>query len=84
MKRTLGPLLLLATLFVSGAAIAQEKPAKKGQPKVIKIDTITVEGQVQKPQAFYILQRSELTFQGLEPKKSFVPLILRSVEKEPF
>lgn len=73
------------------AAQAKQAPAQstgkakdKGSPRVIQIDTVTVEGEVQKPEAFYILQRSELDFRGLEPKKSFIPLILESVEKEPF
>jgi len=45
---------------------------------------ITVEGRRQKPQAFYILQRQNLNFDGLELKKSFVPKIEKSVEKQPF
>jgi hypothetical protein len=70
---------LLAFLGAS-SAIAQ----KRRQPKVIQFKEIRIEGIIQKPEAFYILQRSELNFKGLEPKKSFLPLILKSVEKEPF
>jgi hypothetical protein len=54
------------------------------QRKVIRLEAIKVEGRIQKPQAFYILQRSNLNFEGLELKKSFIPEILRSIEKEPF
>jgi len=57
---------------------------KKNAPRVLQLEALKVSGQVQKPEAFYILQRSELDFKGLEPKKSFVPLILKSVEKDPF
>ena len=63
--------------------LAQNKSAK-GKARVIRIDTIKVEGKIQKPEAFYILQRSQLNFEGLEPKKSFLPLIIKSVDKEPF
>jgi len=66
--------------FFAGQANAQ----KKRRPKVIQFKEIRIEGVIQKPEAFYILQRSELDFKGLEPKKSFLPLILKSVEKEPF
>ena len=59
-------------------------PRKKGQPRVIQIDAVTVEGEVQKPEAFYILQRSELNFKGLEPARRFIPSIIESVEKDPF
>lgn len=79
---------LIALLLIATPALAQDAPAAKKTPKkkpgVIQIDALTVEGQIQKPEAFYILQRSELNFKGLEPQKSFIPLILKSVEKEPF
>lgn len=68
--------------MVATTAVAQSK--KKGRGRVIKIEAVTVEGKIQKPEAFYILQRSELNFRGLEPKKSFIPLIIKSVESEPF
>jgi hypothetical protein len=52
--------------------------------KVIRLDAIKVEGRIQKPQAFYILQRSNLNFEGLELKQSFIPKIIKSVEEKPF
>ncbi len=56
-------------------------PKKK---KVIRLDAITVEGRIQKPQAFYILQRSNLNFEELNKAESFVPKVVKSVEKDPF
>ena len=64
-------------------ALAQKKAAKAG-PRVIQIDAVTVKGKIQKPEAFFFLQRSQLNFEGLDPKKSFVPLIIKSVDKAPF
>lgn len=52
--------------------------------RVIRITETKIEGRIQKPQAFYILQRSNLNFEGLELKNSFVPKIIQSVEKAPF
>jgi hypothetical protein len=52
--------------------------------KVIRLETITVEGRIQKPQAFYILQRSNLNFDELERTESFLPKVVKSVEKDPF
>lgn len=52
-------------------------------PKVIVLEEMIVEGRVQKPEAFYILQRSNLNYNALEPKKSFVPKILDSIKREP-
>jgi hypothetical protein len=58
--------------------------AHAGKRKVIRLEAIKVEGRIQKPQAFYILQRSNLNFEGLELKQSFIPKIIESVEKDPF
>lgn len=79
MKRLLLPMVLL-----SAAAFAQDaqQPAKK--KKVIRLDAITVEGRIQKPQAFYILQRSTLNFDELNRAESFVPKVEKSVEKDAF
>ncbi len=65
-------------------AVAQEKKRDKGKGRLIQIDALKVEGQIQKPEAFYILQKGDVNFKGLEPKKSFLPEIIQSVEREPF
>jgi hypothetical protein len=62
------------------ARVATAQPKRK----VIRLEAIKVEGRIQKPQAFYILQRSNLNFEGLELKQSFVPKIVESVENDPF
>jgi hypothetical protein len=63
----------------------QAAPQKDGKKrKVIRLEAITVEGNIQKPQAFYILQRSNLNFDELNKAESFTPKVVKSVEKEPF
>ena len=63
----------------------QAAPRKDGKKrKVIRLEAITVEGNIQKPQAFYILQRSHLNFDELNQAESFTPKVVKSVEKEPF
>ena len=69
-----------AVLTIGANAAAQGAPRKK----VIRLDTITVEGRIQKPQAFYILQRSNLNFDELEKSPSLLEKIVKSVDKEPF
>jgi hypothetical protein len=64
-----------------GLALAQDAAKKK---KVIRLDAITVEGRIQKPQAFYILQRSNLSFEELNRPESFAPKVVKSVDKDPF
>jgi hypothetical protein len=72
---------LVLAMAASGTAGAQEQPRLR---KVLKLDVITVEGRIQKPQAFYILQRSSLNFGDLEKNETFVPKIVQSVNHEPF
>ena len=64
-----------------GGAFGQDAPKKK---KVIRLEALTVEGRIQKPQAFYILQRSQLNFDELNRPESFIPKVEKSVEKDAF
>lgn len=80
-------LLAGAMLLSASLAFAQQQPAGRAAGpgrKVIRLGEFKIEGQIQKPQAFYILQRSNLNFEGLELKNSFVPKIIKSVEQAPF
>ena len=74
------PSLALTVLLLLG----QEAPAPAKKKKVIRLEAITVEGRIQKPQAFYILQRSNLNFDELNRGESFLPKVVKSVDKEPF
>ena len=73
----------LAVSLVASEADAQRR-RKRGRARKIRLDVIRIEGTIQKPQAFYILQRSNLNFEGLELKNSFVPKIIKSVDQPPF
>ena len=61
-----------------------EAQARRGQPRVIQLEEIHIEGTVQKPNAFYILNRSNLGYEVLDLRTSFVREIIRSVRREPF
>ena len=56
----------LAITAAADGAQAQAKPGAAGarKPKVIQLEEITIEGRVQKPNAFYILNRSSLNFRA--------------------
>ena len=82
LRLMLGGLVVASVLGLWSDAEAQER-GRRGR-KVIRIAETRVEGRIQKPQAFYILQRSSLNFEGLELKNSFVPKIIKSVDKAPF
>lgn len=72
-------LLIALLVLTAGTSFAQAK-----KKKVIRLDAITVEGRIQKPQAFYILQRSNLNFDDLSRSETFIPKVVQSVEKAPF
>jgi hypothetical protein len=56
-----------------------------GGRKVYKIEgAIVIEGKIQKPEAFYVLQKSGINYDWHELKQEFVPKILDSVTKAPF
>ena len=75
-------LACLLLLAFSSAGFAQG--AKKRQPRVIQLEEIVIEGRVQKPNAFYILNRSNLGYEVLELRTSFLREVVKSVQKEPF
>jgi hypothetical protein len=73
---------IFAVLTLRVAAARSDETQKPR--KVLKLDVITVEGRIQKPQAFYILQRSNLNFGELERTETFLPKIVQSVNHDPF
>ena len=54
------------------------------QNKEELLKEIVIEGRVQKPNAFYILNRSNLGYGVLELRTSFLREVVRSVQQEPF
>ena len=75
-------LLLVASAAVASQAGAQARPRRA--PKVIELEEIKIEGRVQKPNAFYILNRSNIGYQVMELRTSFLQQVVRSVRSEPF
>jgi len=77
--------ILVLGLGASALAHAQDRGAAgKRKPKVIQLEEITIEGRVQKPNAFYILNRSNLGYEVLDLRTSFLRDVVRSVQSEPF
>jgi hypothetical protein len=58
---------------------------ESGRKKVYRIKTeFVIEGRIQKPNAFYVLQRSNINYDWVDLKQEFVPRILQSVREHPF
>ncbi|MFB1482985.1 hypothetical protein [Corallococcus sp. RDP092CA] len=63
---------------------ATPAPAAKKPAKAIRLEAIKVEGRIQKPEAFYFLDRSKPSFDDLNRTESFVPKVVQSVQQDPF
>jgi len=56
-----------------------------GGKKVYRITQgFVIEGRIQKPNAFYVLQRSQINYDWAGLKQQFVPRILDALRKSPF
>ena len=84
MKRVLEAFITTVFFVLVSAPTADAIAQEARRRSVIRLTETRIEGRIQKPQAFYILQRSNLNFDGLELKTSFVPKIIKSVNKAPF
>jgi hypothetical protein len=76
-------LLVWLVLSIFSTVAAQDKKQRR-QPKVIQLEEIKIEGRVQKPNAFYILNRSNLGYEVMDLRTSFVGEVIHSVSQEPF
>lgn len=80
----LGLALAAMILLAPSGADAQARGRQARQPRVIQLDEIRIEGRVQKPNAFYILNRSSIGYEVLDLRTSFTREVVRSVQREPF
>lgn len=77
-------IVALAIAAISGSASAQDRKKTTRAPKVIELEEIKIEGRVQKPNAFYILNRSNIGYEVMELRTSFMNELIRTVRRDPF
>ena len=73
---------LLAAMLLSFAVVPIR--AADRRPAYIELDALIVQGQIQRPQAVYIIQRANLDFGAEAKRKSFVSKIRETIDEEPF
>ena len=89
-KPSATPPVVPSTGADQGAGTESQTPTVKvtrgaGGEKVYRItEGIVIEGKIQKPEAFYVLQRSNINYDWEGLKKSFIPKLLESVKRSPF
>ena len=87
----------MGLLLVSSAALAQDAAGGGGAAPKVKVERsasgqkifritegIVVEGKIQKPNAFYVLQRSSMDYDWESLKQDFLPKILQAASHHPF
>ena len=76
----------VALAALLGLAARADNPAKAEAPKkkVLRLEEFSVEGRIQKPQAFFFLPRGNLSFEDPDKKETFLPKIVKTCEKDPF
>lgn len=83
MKNAICAGLLSVMLSVPFAASGHAQ-ARGRQPKVIQLEEIRIEGRVQKPNAFYILNRSSIGYEVMDLRTSFLHDVVSAVQDAPF
>ena len=84
MKKVIVGFVMLSSIALLSPGIVMGQGAARRNPKIIQLEDVKVEGKVAGPEAVFIINLKDLQFEGLEPKKSFLSEIIKSVEKEPF
>ena len=72
--------LVMATLLLA-AGLAGSAWA---QMRVLELDEDVLTGEIEKPEAFYLLRASSLTYDTIEPESSFLEELYLTVEEPPF
>ncbi len=65
-------------------AFAMQPVTAQAKGKRITLDELVIEGNIQKPEAFFILPRAALNFDELQRRENLKSRIIESVKKKPF
>jgi hypothetical protein len=97
MRRVMVTVLAMAAWAPLAGAQAQPSDAGQQQAPKVKVERsasgqkifritegIVVEGKIQKPNAFYVLQRSSMDYDWESLKQDFLPKILQAASRHPF
>ena len=82
--RTVALAATIVALVSTAAPKVKVERSASGQ-KIFRItEGIVVEGKIQKPNAFYVLQRSSMDYEWESLKQDFLPKILQAASRHPF
>ena len=81
MKRWAKTWIMALSVGIWGGMASVEAVAQDG---VITLEETTIKGRPQKPEAFYILQYTNLSYETLNTKPTFLDELVKTVEEEMF
>lgn len=84
MRSPLRSRVVVAVVVVGAAAVAVFAAPAQAQRKKITLDDMVIDGNIQKPEAFFILPRTNLNFADLERREDLKQRVVDSVEQQPF
>ncbi|MDP2345243.1 MAG: hypothetical protein Q8O67_30140 [Deltaproteobacteria bacterium] len=76
MKKIVVVVVVAGFMVFAGDALAQRKK--------ITLDDLVIEGNIQKPEAFFILPRTNLNFADLERREDLKKRVVEAVDSQPF
>lgn len=77
MAKWTGVAMMVVAALAASAALAQQR-------KKITLDDLIIEGNIQKPEAFFILPRSNLDLSDLQRREDLKARIVEAVAESPF
>jgi hypothetical protein len=77
-------ILMLLVVLALGIGLAWSTAREAAAQNYIEMDPLVVEGQIQRPEAAYIIQRASLEFGMTAKKRSFIAKIEESINGAPF
>lgn len=77
MRKALAVLVVVVAALSATSAFAQQR-------KKITLDDLIIEGNIQKPEAFFILPRSNLDLSDLQRREDLKARIVEAVAESPF
>ena len=76
--------LLAVVIIAGGLCVSSSLKAQDKKESVIRLEVTTIEGRVQKPNAFFINTRRSLVYESIEIKDSFLQEVTRVVDSGDF
>jgi len=84
MMRRRTPVRALCQLGLAALVVLVAPSFASAQGNIIVFEEETIQVEIEKPEAFYILSPSNLDYRSLDPEESFLEELYETVEDDPF